>query len=238
MKKNNVKFWRNISWLNLLLKQSRQSSLADWMNWPAGEVVALELGDSPTLDQLSQLHESFGLSYQDLISEDISGQQKQVLSFLEEKSGNVEGQASATNYEIPLYAQKASAASVTTAAPVQPQSDNIVRICVPQSFFSAYPGDAITAFEVEGHSMHPSVKSGDIVLGAPIAGIEAVKDGKCYLLLLTNHRLLFKRAYHLPNPHRHSGLQLSSDNLDYHAFVVRADEIEQIWQFTSFLENR
>jgi len=229
MNRQKVKFWRNISWLNELLRQHRQQSLAEWMNWPSGEVVALELGDAPTIDQLSQLHKTFGVSYQDLIEQDIAIYKQKILSQLTPAPAGLSAQMAPPILEIPLYPHKAGAGS---ASQIKAVSDHIARICVPKSLFAAFPGESLIAFEIEGYSMHPGIQSGDVVLAAPTEGIEKVQDGHCYLFLLSDSRLLFKRAYHLSSEKRDQGLQLSSDNPDYQDFFIAANDIQQILKFT------
>lgn len=233
--KSNLKFWSNLSFLNQLLKKHKGLSLSEWLEWPTRDVVALELGDAPTIDQLSQLHKSFGLSYQDLIERDLTNSTAQILEQMHQRISEMRCEEPEPIYEISLYPQKAIASPAHDDGIAPIKRTSVARICVPQSFISGYPGKGMTAFEISGYSMHPNVQSGDVVLGVPIKGIHEVKDGGRYMILLKTGKLLFKRAYHLSGLDKEFGLQLSSDNLQFPAFSILKDQVDKLWKFTHHL---
>lgn len=81
-------------------------------------------------------------------------------------------------------------------------------------------------FPVEGDSMPPD-EDGYIVVGWYVDDSGQVQDGKTYILITKNHRMVYK---HL-NKNKKNALVLESDNRFYPKHEIKFSEIIEIWEF-------
>ncbi len=85
------------------------------------------------------------------------------------------------------------------------------------------------AFPIKGDSMHP-VKDGSYVVASFIEGIADIKNGTTYIVVTLNDGIVYKRVY--DKMEENNSLLLSSDNKNYSPFLVPANEILELWEFT------
>ncbi|NNE29427.1 MAG: S24/S26 family peptidase [Saprospiraceae bacterium] len=227
--KKNGRFWRNIKWINEYLIKETKLPLAGWLDWEGSQVIALENGGAPTLDQLSQLHQFLGFSYSELIEKDLSSSGAGLLELIMFKEPQALVSEPSSSWEISLHPVKAEAGKGSMAQS-RPGNEHLLKICVPSSFLKEQK--AAKAFEISGYSMYPTVQSGDVVLAKPLDDMQKIEDGSIYLFQTDTGALLFKRAYHLPGDQKYSGLQLSSDHPEYEPLFLEREEIDKIWKFT------
>lgn len=86
-------------------------------------------------------------------------------------------------------------------------------------------------FPIKGDSM-PPLASGDYVVGKYVESLKNVSDGKTYVLLTKNEGIVYKRLY----KKSHNTFEMHSDNKSYEPYVVKADDILEIWEFVCCLK--
>jgi transcriptional regulator with XRE-family HTH domain len=88
------------------------------------------------------------------------------------------------------------------------------------------------AFEISGDSMLP-ILPGTIVIGEWVEDINAVKNGKPYILVTQREGIVFKRVF---NYLQESGkLFLVSDNRQYSPYQIDGAEVIEIWSAKAFI---
>lgn len=88
------------------------------------------------------------------------------------------------------------------------------------------------AFEISGDSMLP-LESGTVVIGQYVENLNAIKDGKTYVLVTSREGIVFKRVF---NYVKEKGkLFLVSDNKSYSAYDIEASEVMEIWEAKAYI---
>lgn len=88
------------------------------------------------------------------------------------------------------------------------------------------------AFEISGDSMLPIVP-GTIVIGEWVEDINAIKNGKPYILVTHREGIVFKRIF---NYLQESGkLFLVSDNRHYSPYQIDGSEVIEIWSAKAYI---
>ncbi len=90
------------------------------------------------------------------------------------------------------------------------------------------------AFEIRGESMLP-VQPGAIVFGEYTDRIDAIKNGKLYVLVTRADGIVFKRVFRFPD--QKNSLLLVSDNRDYEPFKIDAEDILEVWSASAFFSK-
>lgn len=105
--------------------------------------------------------------------------------------------------------------------------ETLPRISLPYAVNGKYRG-----FPIMGDSM-PPLESGSFVIGRFIEELHEVKDGKTYIVLTQTEGLVYKRAENKINTE--GKLYLHSDNKTYLPFSVKAEEVQEVWEFVCSL---
>lgn len=90
------------------------------------------------------------------------------------------------------------------------------------------------AFEIQGDSMLP-VQSGSLIFGEYVDKIEAIKNGKPYVLV-TNEGIVFKRVFNFID--EDGKLLLVSDNRMYEPYTVHAEDVLEVWRAHGFFTTK
>lgn len=85
------------------------------------------------------------------------------------------------------------------------------------------------AFAIKGDSM-PPLKTGSYVVGKFVEKISDIIDGHTYILITQTEGMVYKRIYKTAG-----GLELHSDNKQYHAYTIANGDVLEIWQFVCAL---
>lgn len=88
-------------------------------------------------------------------------------------------------------------------------------------------GGNYRAFEIIGDSMMPT-PSGSIIVGEKIDNTEDVKNDQAYIVVSRNEGIVYKRI--VKNNRTKSKLTLVSDNPQYQAYQVNAEDVVELWQ--------
>lgn len=91
------------------------------------------------------------------------------------------------------------------------------------------------AFEIQGDSMLP-VQPGSIVFGEYIESINAVKNGKLYILITKQDGIVFKRVFNFVAAD--GKLLLVSDNRQYEPYAIEAADVLELWSAKAFFSNQ
>ncbi len=87
-------------------------------------------------------------------------------------------------------------------------------------------------FPVSGDSM-PPVSDGSWVTGEYVTNWNHVKSGQPYIFILKDDGIVFKIAYnHIADE---GGFLLCSTNPEYKAYLVKLDQVLEIWKFTHYI---
>jgi transcriptional regulator with XRE-family HTH domain len=91
------------------------------------------------------------------------------------------------------------------------------------------------AFPIKGDSM-PPLGDGSYVVGKYIEHASEVTDGNTYVLITLNDGIVYKRVYN--QLEEKAALLLVSDNKIYDPYLVPAEEIVEIWEYTCSINTR
>jgi transcriptional regulator with XRE-family HTH domain len=95
-------------------------------------------------------------------------------------------------------------------------------------------------FEIEGHSMYPTLHPGDVVIGQNIDQMLDVRDDRIYVVITKNEGVVVKRV--LNRLKKDGKLILKSDNYkdrdSYPSIVCGPEEILEIWYVTGFISRQ
>jgi transcriptional regulator with XRE-family HTH domain len=91
-------------------------------------------------------------------------------------------------------------------------------------------------FEVEGHSMRPTLNSGDYVIGERITNLSGIKINSIYIIVSLSKGVVIERALNiiLDGKDESYKLQLAGDNTDkatYPIMDIAPSDIAEVWQF-------
>lgn len=204
-----------------------QEQFAEQVGIKRSLVGAYEEGRAePRLQTLSRIADVFGVSVDDLINQDLTtgkpikktGEKVKILSI------SVDAQ---DRENIELVPQKAAAGYLNGF------SDPEYIAELPKFRLPILPDNATyRAFEISGDSMLP-LTSGTIVIGRYIDSIREVKNGKTYVLVTRKEGVVYKRVFNYLDDR--GKLYLVSDNKQYSAYEVAADEVEELWESKAFI---
>lgn len=88
-------------------------------------------------------------------------------------------------------------------------------------------------FQISGESMLP-MPPGSYIICEYLQDWNEIKNDACYVLVTKNEGVVFKRVL---NNLKHGELELRSDNPEYEAYTVKAEEVIEVWKavgYTSF----
>ena len=88
------------------------------------------------------------------------------------------------------------------------------------------------AFPIKGDSM-PPLSDGWYVVGRYVESLSDVRDGHTYVLLTRNEGIVYKRVF--SRLKKEKSLLLSSDNKVYEPYLVKAEDIMEVWEYTCSL---
>ena len=224
---NNYRFIKNIKWINQYMINNKKGSLSQFLGWPTEVVQSLQEGETPTLDQLSKLHNKLSVTFQDLIENDLSRiDSMRWLQF--NKSIGAQKVEQNNFFEIPLNIGKAGASNFSAVKPLKKTVRHLAKICVPLELFEHQRPERLRAFEIEGFSMHPVVRSGDVIIGEQLKRFSHFKEGDPHILLLKDGSLFFKRLFKVRN--EPDKVQLLSDNPDFPQITLGVNLIDECWK--------
>lgn len=88
------------------------------------------------------------------------------------------------------------------------------------------------SFPISGDSM-PPVSHGSHVVGEYVQNWETVKSGKPYIIITKDDGIVFKIIYRLND--MPDSLQLSSTNPLYEPYIVKVNDILEVWKFVNYI---
>ncbi|HTE29314.1 MAG TPA: LexA family transcriptional regulator [Chryseolinea sp.] len=187
---------------------------------------------TPPLASLLDLTKIFNVNLDDLVRHDLSktgdkerrtmasGRPRDVLAITVD-SHNREN--------VELVTQKASAGYLSGYQDVEFVKD-LPKISIP-----VLPRNkTYRAFEIQGDSMLP-VQPGSIIFGEYLEEVEAVKNGKLYVVVTKQDGIVFKRLFNFSGDN--ARLLLVSDNRQYPPYTVDAADVLEIWFAKAFFSN-
>jgi len=188
---------------------------------------------TPPLASLLDLSKIFNVNLDDLVRQDLSkapekekkrspiGRGREVLAI------TVDSQ---NRENVELVTQKASAGYLSGFQDVEFVKE------LPKISLPVLPRNkTYRAFEIQGDSMLP-VQPGSIIFGEYLEGIDAVKNGKLYILVTRQDGIVFKRVFNLADDK--GKLLLVSDNRQYAPYTVDASDVLEIWSAKAFFTNQ
>ena len=88
-------------------------------------------------------------------------------------------------------------------------------------------GGNYRAFEIIGDSMLPT-PSGSVIVGEKVENLEEVKNNMACIVVSRNEGVVYKRVQ--KNGRQKNKLTLVSDNPIYHPYIVKAEDVLEMWQ--------
>lgn len=186
---------------------------------------------TPPLASLLDLSKIFNVNLDDLVRQDLSkgidkkrqpmGRGREVLAI------TVDSQ---NRENVELVTQKASAGYLSGFQDVEFVKE------LPKISLPVLPRNkTYRAFEIQGDSMLP-VLPGSIIFGEYLESIDAIKNGKLYVLVTRQDGIVFKRVFNLSDDK--GKLLLVSDNRQYSPYTVDASDVLEIWFAKAFFSNQ
>ena len=223
----NLKFLRSQQGLT-------QKQLAEKLGLKQAAIGAYEEERAtPPLTSLLDISKIFGVSIDNLVSQDLSrlpqkewkarplSRGKEVLAIKVDHSHKE---------NIELVYQKASAGYLSGY-----QDPEFVKD-LPKISLPVLPRNkTYRAFEIQGDSMLP-VQPGSIIFGEYIENATAIKNGKLYILVTRQEGIVFKRVFNFAD--QEEKFLLVSDNRQYVPYTVDVHDILEIWAAKGFFSNQ
>lgn len=217
-------FPNNIKVLRARLNLSQQQ-MSEELNIPRTTLSGWERASTePNIEMLGRLARYFGIPLDDLLFGNVeqiqhirTNQNKmKVLAITvdRENNGNIE-----------LVETKAEAGYLESLYDPEFMRE------LPRIYFPNIPQGTYRAFEIRGDSMLP-MEPGNIVITKYTENLEAIKDGKTYVVVGRNEGVVYKRVYRDKDREQ---LILVSDNALYSPYTVHFSEIQQLWQYYAHL---
>ncbi|MBP1841413.1 XRE family transcriptional regulator [Formosa algae] len=91
------------------------------------------------------------------------------------------------------------------------------------------------AFPIKGDSMLP-LKDGSFVVGQFIEDLRDLQNGRTYVVLTASQGMVYKRVYNQIK--ENNCLLLVSDNKSYAPYLVPAEDILELWEFTCCINTQ
>ena len=187
---------------------------------------------TPPLTSLLDIMKIFNVNLDDLVKYDLSR-----MSDKERKtggSGKREVLAITVDHNnkenVELVSQKASAGYLSGYQDVEFVKD-LPKISIP-----VLPKNkTYRAFEIQGDSMLP-VQPGSIIFGEYLENVDAIKNGKLYILVTKQEGIVFKRVFNFSK--EDGKLLLVSDNRQYEPYSIDAGEVLELWSAKAFFSNQ
>lgn len=207
------------------LKKLTQEQFSLEVDITKSRVGSYEEGRSePPIDTLIQLSAYFKIPIDALVKNDLTlaeddtfidiGNQRVLFPMrVDEDNENV----------IEVVTKKASAGYL------QGYSDTEFIADLPIMSLNFLPTGKHRAFPIQGDSMHPWVRDGDVVVAEFMEGVHSVRNNFCYIILTKDDGLVYKRVF--TSKLDQGYLTLSSDNKLYQPYNIHLSEVMEIWQF-------
>lgn len=211
-----------------------QKQLAEKLGLKQAAIGAYEEERStPPLASLLDLSKIFNVNLDDLVRQDLS----RVSDKERRKTSSSRGRevlaitVDAQNREnVELVTMKASAGYLSGFQDVEFVKE------LPKISMPVLPRNkTYRAFEIQGDSMLP-VQPGSIIFGEYLESIDAVRNGRLYVLVTRQDGIVFKRVFNLSDDN--GKLLLVSDNRQYAPYTVDAADILEIWFAKAFFSNQ
>ncbi|MEM9544764.1 MAG: helix-turn-helix domain-containing protein [Bacteroidota bacterium] len=214
----------NLKYLRKKQKIS-QGDLADEFQIARTTMGDYERGKTePNLDMLVKISNKFGVSIHELITEDLSFEELEVvrneglrvlaISVDQDNKENIE-----------LVSTKAEAGYLDSFG-----DPEYIRN-LPKLSFPNIPQGTFRGFEIQGDSMLP-MESGSIVICSYVEKLDYIKNEKTYILVTKDRGLVYKRIRNKSNEKR---LILVSDNEAYLPYQVDYQDIAEVWEYYAHL---
>lgn len=213
------------------LKKFSQERFADELGWSRSMVGSYEEGRSePPIDRLIDLSNYFKIPIDILVRNDLRLTKE--TSFIE--VGNKRVLFPVTVNEdnedlIEIIPAKASAGYLSGYDDPE-YIEQLQKIKLP-----FLPTGTHRAFPIKGDSMLP-VKDGSFVVAKFVEDITDVRDGRTYIVLTKDDGLVYKRLYNRIK--EDDALLLCSDNKAYQPYVVKTENILELWEFTCCINTQ
>lgn len=91
------------------------------------------------------------------------------------------------------------------------------------------------AFEIQGDSMLP-IQPGSVLFGEYVENLDAVKNGKPYVLVTQQEGIVFKRVFRFDDDQEK--LLLVSDNRQYEPYAIAAADVLEIWSVRGYYSSK
>lgn len=215
---NNIKFLRKKFGYT-------QETFAQALDINRPSVGAYEEGRAdPRLTTLSRMAELFKVSVDELISEDLTKENrvpKQQVKVLAVTVDNADEEF------IELVPTKAAAGYTNGYSDPEFLTD------LPRFHLPVLPkGGTYRAFEISGDSMLPIV-SGSIVVGKYVEQLSHISNGKTYILVTKSEGVVYKRVFNYLE--EKGKFYLVSDNKSYSAYEIDPEEITEVWESRAYI---
>ncbi len=172
----------------------------------------------PRLDVLEIVMELFSLSMDDLLLKDLSQEGESYLAKRRKLKMATETRTASIQF-VPVKAAAGYLAGYNDPEFV----DELNTFALPM----LAPGD-YRAFEIIGDSMLPT-PSGSVVVGEKIENFDALKNDQPCIVVSRMDGIVYKRVNKSARSSKQMTLTLVSDNPQYPAYTVKADEVAEIW---------
>jgi len=211
---------KNLKYLRQKNKISQQI-LSEALDIPRSTLGDYERGKTePNISMLIKMGEYFDLKVDQLITEDLSHSDYEVLktkvmrvlaiSVNDDNEGNIE-----------LVDTKAEAGYLHSY-----QNPEYIRD-LPKLQLPKLPAGTFRAFEIQGDSMLP-IEPGAIIIASYVESIADIKDNRTYIIISKRDGLVYKRVL---TDHDKQQLILISDNELFLPYDIPMSEVDEIWQY-------
>lgn len=220
----------NIKHLRTLRKLS-QERFADELKWTRSVVGSYEEGRSePPIERLIDLSNYFDIPIDILVRKDL--RRAKDTSFIEVGNKRVLFPITVNEENedlIEIIPAKATAGYLSGYDDPE-YIEQLQKIKLP-----FLPTGTHRAFPIKGDSMLP-VKDGAFVVAKFIENIRDINNGRTYIVLTKDDGLVYKRIYIPENDTQN--LLLSSDNKVYQPYLVKRENILELWEFTCCINTQ
>ncbi|BDC99362.1 LexA family transcriptional regulator [Persicobacter psychrovividus] len=225
----------NLRWLRRH-RGLTQGQLADAVQIKRSLVGAYEEGRAdPRIHNLINITQFFGVSVDQMVKRDFCREGDKILK--ENRYGKKEAKRgervlaitvnSNNDENIELVPQKASAGYLNGY--MDPEYiGELPKFNLP----NLRKNGTFRAFEINGDSMLP-LESGTIIVGRFLDNLYQVRSGKTYIVVTKKEGVVYKRVFNYLEDKR--SLYLVSDNLQYSAYEVHADDVLEVWESKAFI---
>jgi transcriptional regulator with XRE-family HTH domain len=210
-----------------------QKQLAEKLGLKQAAIGAYEEERStPPLASLLDIIRIFNVNLDDLVKHDLSRiSEKDRKSMVAGRKDVLAITVDSSNKEnVELVSHKASAGYLSGYQDTEFVKD------LPKISMPVLPKNkTYRAFEIQGDSMLP-IQPGSIIFGEYVENVEAVRNGKLYILVTKQDGIVFKRVFNFTQDD--GKLLLMSDNRQYEPYTVDANDILEIWMAKAFFSNQ